>query len=41
MPVDVLESGAELARWAKVAVAARAAEHRDVSALKAARARRK
>ena len=43
VPVEVLESGAELARWAKeaVAVAGRAAERRDVSALKAARARRK
>jgi DNA transformation protein and related proteins len=42
VPVEVLESGAELARWAKeaVAVAERAAGRRDVAALKAARARR-
>jgi DNA transformation protein and related proteins len=43
VPVEVLESAAELERWAKasVAVAERAAGRRDVAALKAARARRK
>ncbi len=42
VPVEVLESGAELAQWAKaaVSVAERAAGRRDVAALKAARARR-
>jgi DNA transformation protein len=41
VPVEVLESATELARWAKesVAVAQRAAARRDVAALKAARAR--
>ena len=43
VPVEVLESAAELAQWAKeaVAVAERAAARRDVAALKAARARRR
>ncbi len=43
VPVEVLESASELARWAKasVAVAERAASRRGVAALKAARARRK
>ena len=42
VPVEVLESPTELAKWAKasVAVAGRAAARRGVSALKAARARR-
>jgi TfoX/Sxy family transcriptional regulator of competence genes len=42
VPIQVLESGAELARWAKeaVAVAERAAGRRNVAALKAACARR-
>jgi DNA transformation protein len=40
VPVEVLESPTELAKWAKqsVAVAGRAASRRDVSALRAARA---
>jgi len=43
VPVEVLESAGELARWAKeaMAVAERAAARRGVAALKAARARRK